>query len=93
MATALHVYLRDKREECIAVELVFYGEDEAEADRRRLAHLAGCEAYAAAEADGRAFEELEDVDSADLPCPEDFEDDPLDFEGEEVEASGDEDAE
>ncbi len=87
MAVALHVYIRDPQEDCIAAELIFYGEDEAEADRRRLAHLAGCEAYAAAETKGRVFEEVEDIDSTDVPCPEDFEDEL------EWEASGDEDAE
>jgi hypothetical protein len=56
MAVAIHVGIRDKDaadDAPISVEHVFYGRDEADADKKRLAHLAGCENFAKAEADGR----------------------------------------
>jgi hypothetical protein len=70
MAVAIHVFIKSKGasdDDFIGVEHVFYGRDEAEADKIRLAHLAGCENFAAAEADNRTAEDLEDVEDRDVP--------------------------
>ena len=77
MAVAIHVYIRDKENpENISVEHVFYADTEAEADKIRLAHLAGCENYAKAEVDDRVAELTESIDESELPDAEEiFEDD------------------
>ena len=71
MAVAIHVYIRDKEHpERISVEHVFYGSTEAEADKIRLAHLAGCENYAKAEVQDRVAELTESIDDDELPDTE-----------------------
>jgi hypothetical protein len=67
MANAIHVYIQDKQTKQIAVEHIFYGRTEAEADAARLAHLARCENYAAAEVDGRTIEFGEGIRDIELP--------------------------
>lgn len=70
MAVAIHVYIQTKGggdEAPIAVEHVFYGRTEAEADKVRLAHLAGCENYALAEAENRTAEDIETIPDVDVP--------------------------
>lgn len=67
MANAIHVYIQDKQTKQIAVEHIFYGRTEDEAERARLAHLAGCENYAAAEVDGRTIEFGEPIRDIELP--------------------------
>jgi len=67
---AIHVYIKPKDagdDDPIAVEHVFYAKDEAEADKLRLAHLAGCDYYALAEAEGRTAESTEELSDAEAP--------------------------
>lgn len=73
MAVAIHVYISDKDGNFSGVEHVFYAETEEQADKIRLAHLAGCENYGRAEATERAFETIEEIDEADIPTPEVYE--------------------
>jgi len=75
MAKALHVYITDKGADTISVEHVFYADTEDEANKIRLAHLAGCSNYALAEAEGRVDEAIEDIAEHERPHPDDFEDD------------------
>lgn len=75
MAIAIHVYIRPKGaadDAPVQVEHIFYGRDEAEADKIRLAHLAGCENFALAEAEGRTFEDVEELPDVDVPNTSDF---------------------
>lgn len=77
MAVAIHVYIRPKggdENSPVQVEHIFYGRDEDEADKIRLAHLAGCENFALAEAEGRTYEDVEDVPDVDVPTTGDFDD-------------------
>lgn len=77
MAVAIHVYIRPKGaadDAPVQVEHIFYGRDEAEADKIRLAHLAGCENFALAEAEGRTFEDVEELPDHDVPNTADFDD-------------------
>jgi len=90
MAVALHVFIRDKgaaESDDISVEHVFYGRDEAEADAKRVAHLAGCENYALADVEGRTAEMLEDIPDSEVPTWDDVEEDdePIEVEGGQVE--------
>lgn len=97
MAVALHVWIVDE-DGAIGVEHVFYGLTEEETDARRLAHMGGCAAFSAAEAHDagrpgeapRVFERLEEIAEAELPQPEDFEEDeePIDVEGQELPPEG-----
>ena len=64
MPVAIHVYIRDKgaaETDPISVEHVFYGRDEADAETKRTAHLAGCENFAKAEADKRVEDRVETI--------------------------------
>lgn len=97
MATALHVYIRDKgaaEDAPISVEHVFYGRDDADAEAKRTAHLAGCENFARAEADGRTMDAYEEIPDADVPTwgvvAEEDEEEVIDVEGAEVDGEEDE---
>lgn len=87
MPVALHVYIREKNAKAtdpILVEHVFYAATEELADAKRLAHLAGCEYYALAEAEGRTMESLEEISSVEIPTWEDVteeDDEPIEVEG------------
>jgi hypothetical protein len=72
MAVAVHVYIFEKNGAFSGVEHVFYGRTEAEADRIRLAHMAGCENYGKAEATDRVVEDVEDIEDEDIPSGDDF---------------------
>lgn len=89
MAVAIHVYIRDKgaaETDPISVEHVFYGATEEEADKKRLAHLAGCENFALAEAENRIEETVEEIDDDEAPTWETVSaDETIDVEGAEVE--------
>ena len=70
MSVAIHVYIRDSgasASDPISVEHVFYGRDEADADAKRLAHLAGCENFAKAEAEDRTEEMVEELGGHEVP--------------------------
>ena len=76
MAVAIHVGIRDKNaadNDPISVEHVFYAATEEEAEKKRLAHLAGCENFAKAEADGRVRIVVEEVHNRNVPTFADFE--------------------
>jgi hypothetical protein len=89
MAVAIHVYIRDKENpEKISVEHVFYADTEAEADKIRLAHLAGCSNYARAEVDDRVAELTDD--DCELPDAEEIFDGGAELEDDD-EDEGDED--
>ena len=75
MAIALSVYIVDGGDGTIKVEHIFYGSTEREVRTYYREHLASCEYFRAAEKDGRVFEEVEEIPDAELPSPEDFEDD------------------
>jgi hypothetical protein len=73
MAVAIHVYIRDKENpQNISVEHVFYGATEEQADKIRLAHLAGCSNYANAEVQDRVAELTESIDDCELPDAEEI---------------------
>lgn len=94
---AIHVYLKGKQaqdSDPVDIELVIYGEDEADADKKRIAFMSECAAYALADTTERAIEVTED--DIDVPSWEELEeddddadedDDPnvIDVDGEEVE--------
>lgn len=70
MAKALHVYIKDRGAadtDPISVEHVFYGRTEAEVDKKRAAHLAGCSNFTAAESEGRVEDCLENIAADDVP--------------------------
>lgn len=60
----------------IKVTHTFWGRTVEEAERYKRHHLNACEYFQAAEEEGRTIEEeIEAVPDADVPRPEDFEDD------------------
>jgi hypothetical protein len=75
MAVELTVYIIDAGDDTIKVAHTFFGETEREARTYKREHEHSCEYFAAAVKEDRTREELEEVDSEDLPCAEDFEDD------------------
>ena len=88
MAVAIHVGIRDKDaadDDPISVEHVFYAATEEEAEKKCLAHLAGCENFAKAEADGRTAVVVEELIRY-VPTFADFEEDAEAEEAEEEEA-------
>ena len=92
MAIAIHVYIKPKGaadDAPIQVEHIFYAATEEEADKIRLAHLAGCENFALAEAEDRVAEDVEDLNDRDVPTWDEVADDAIDVDGEEVD-EGDE---
>ena len=100
MPVAIHVYIRDKgavETDPISVEHVFYGRDDADAERKRTAHLAGCENFAKAEADGRTEDAYEEISEAEIPTwaivSEDDEEEVIEVEGHEVDDEPEEEEE
>lgn len=73
MATELRAYIVSPEGE-INVVHVFYGANEAECERHMEEHVAGCEFFQAADADGRVYTESEQIDEEHRPDAADFED-------------------
>jgi hypothetical protein len=97
VAKALHVYIKDRGAadtDPISVEHVFYGRTEAEVDKKRAAHLAGCSNFTAAESEGRVEDFLEKISADQVPTwamlgeDDDGADDPDEDEGDEPEDEG-----
>jgi hypothetical protein len=92
MAIALHVYIKAKGaadSDPIAVEHVFYGKTEQEADTLRLDHLSHCDYYALAETEDRTQEAIEEIPDVELVSWSDVtEVDEVDTEEEEEEEAG-----
>jgi hypothetical protein len=72
MAIALNVDIFDADGRVI-VRHVFFGEDEAEAEELKQAHLKACSEFRAADAEGRTGEFTEDIDDEDVPTEADYE--------------------
>jgi pyrroloquinoline quinone (PQQ) biosynthesis protein C len=73
VAFALEVAIVDAGDQTIKVVHTFYGETEREVRTYFREHQQSCEYFAAAVKDGRALQELEEIDDDELPEPEDFE--------------------
>ncbi|MBZ5662746.1 MAG: hypothetical protein LAO08_20280 [Acidobacteriia bacterium] len=74
MAWAYHIYRIDPGSEIIRVEHVFYGFTKAECLAEYHEHLAACTGLNAAECEDRIEEEWEELTEAELPTPNDEDD-------------------
>lgn len=73
MATALNVDIFDADGRVI-VRHVFFGENDAEAERLKQAHFKACSEFRTADAEGRTGEFTEEIDDDDVPSESDYED-------------------
>ena len=63
MPIELNSFIKEKGTDRILVRHSFYGKDEAEAAKFKQHHLASCEYYRAAEAEGRTIDIPVDIDA------------------------------
>lgn len=75
MAYALEVLVIDEGDNTIKVGHTFYGVTEREVRTYFREHQQSCEYFAAAVKAGRIIEDLEEIDEADLPDPDELEED------------------
>jgi len=75
MAYKLTVFIVNPDDEQIYVEHNFYGETKADAEHVKREHIASCEYFRAAEAEGRTVEEGEEIEAEDWPSVDEGEDD------------------
>lgn len=73
MGYVLEVHIVDAGDQTIKVTHQFWGESEAECENYYREHLASCEYFRSAKADGRVLEEMAEIDDEELPDPADFE--------------------
>lgn len=71
MAIALNVDIFDENGRVI-VRHVFFGEDDAEAEEFKQAHLKVCSQFRQADAEGCTGEFTEDIDDEDVPSEADY---------------------
>ena len=67
MAYRLTVFIVNPDDERVYVEHNFYGDTKADAEHVKQEHLASCEYFKAAEAEGRTVEEGEEITEDELP--------------------------
>ena len=67
MAYKLTVFIVNPDDEQIYVEHNFYGETKADAEHVKREHIASCEYFKAAEAEGRTIEEGEEIEAEEWP--------------------------
>jgi hypothetical protein len=63
MPWELHSYIVNPDDEQIYLKHVFFGETKDDCEQVKKEHLASCEYYRAAEAEGRTDDKWEEVDS------------------------------
>lgn len=83
MAWELHSYIVNPDDKRIYLKHVFYGHTKDECQQVKKEHLASCEYYRAAEAEGRTDDKWEAIDDADMPTVDgdDDDDDVIDIGG------------
>jgi len=77
VAHILTVYIVDAGDKTIKVAHEFFGLSKREVETYKREHLASCEYFRSAEAEGRTIEELEEVEASDLPDPDEFDEEEL----------------
>jgi hypothetical protein len=73
MAYKLEIDIVDAGDETIKVTHIFWGVTEQEVETYKREHLGSCEYFKAAEREGRTIEEMEEIDTDELPTAEDDE--------------------
>lgn len=72
MAYELEVLIIDAGDGTIKVSHSFFGETEEEVRTYYREHMQSCEYFKAAVSEGRAIEELEEIEDDELPDPDDY---------------------
>jgi len=78
MAWELHSYIVNPDDQRIYLKHVFYGHSKDDCLQVKTEHLASCEYYRAAEAEGRTDDQWEQIADEDLPTVDGEDEDAID---------------